>query len=715
MAEWQQLEQTLLGLNDPNDAVRHNAEHMLKEYAKHCDVLITQFIQVLRLSQIQQARETAAVVFRRMCFVSIETPILWPRASPSVRLQGRAELLSCIRDEQLDRVRRKICDCVCEIAKSDEEQWPELLPTLFELTQSASPLHREAAFHVFSNHPTIFGDQLPRYLGVVHQLLASALADTEPRMEVRVYALKAAIAFIRCEDTGSNKSVFSDIVPAMLALIHTCALSPQHATDASQALQSFVELAEAEPLFLRQHVRLIIQTMVQICGNTQLDDEPRRLAIEVVTELTEKRPHMMRKLPEFAPVVLPVVFGLMVEIEDDDDWSNTDDIEDDVEESNAIVGEQVLDRLACALGGKTLLPVAFQHIMQMLQNQDWKYRHAALMAISAIGEGCKRVMEGELEQILQVVVRYLEDPHERVRHAACNALGQMSTDFAETLQVHFHALVVPALVRTMQDSNARVQTHAAAALVNFSENAEKELLNPYLDDLLSNLYHLLSSNRRVVQEQALQTIAVVAEAAKELFGKYYDTFMPLLMHILEQAVDAQHRVLRGKAMECISLICYVVGPERSKMDALRTMQILVRTPADQMAPDDPQATYLDWACLRICNTLGADFMPYLSFVMPPLLYKARLKPDLAILDTDDPNAEAQYDAADGWEFLNLHSQKIGIRTTTLEEKNAAVELLSMYAAKLKGGAHVCGRVARAPAHVRRRSRSPRRADPQDVD
>ena len=80
----------------------------------------------------------------------------------------------------------------------------------------------------------------------------------------------------------------------------------------------------------------------------------------------------------------------------------------------------------------------------------------------------------------------------------------------------------------------------------------------------------------------------MAEAAKDLFGKYYDTFMPLLMLILEQAVDAQHRVLRGKAMECISLICYVVGPEKSRMDALKTMQILVRTPADQMSPDDPQ-------------------------------------------------------------------------------------------------------------------------------
>ena len=55
--------------------------------------------------------------------------------------------------------------------------------------------------------------------------------------------------------------------------------------------------------------------MVQICGNTQLEDETRRLAIEVIVELSEKRPQMLRKVPDLPQIVLPVVFGLMVEVE----------------------------------------------------------------------------------------------------------------------------------------------------------------------------------------------------------------------------------------------------------------------------------------------------------------------------------------------------------------------------------------------------------------
>jgi hypothetical protein len=55
------------------------------------------------------------------------------------------------------------------------------------------------------------------------------------------------------------------------------------------------------------------------------------------------------------------------------------------------VYEQSLDRLACALGGKQVLPPAFQYIPSMLASYDWRVRHAGLMAIAAIGEGTSKV------------------------------------------------------------------------------------------------------------------------------------------------------------------------------------------------------------------------------------------------------------------------------------------------------------------------------------
>jgi len=176
------------------------------------------------------------------------------------------------------------------------------------------------------------------------------------------------------------------------------------------------------------------------------------------------------------------------------------------------------------------------------------------MAISAISEGCRELMIGELDKVLDLVVPALRDPHPRVRWAGCNALGQMSTDFAGTMQEKYHQTVLSNIIPVLESAEPRVQSHAAAALVNFCEEAEKSILEPYLDNLLSHLLQLLRSPKRFVQEQALSTIATIADSAETAFGKYYDTLMPLLFSVLKEEQSKEYRLLRAKAMECATLI-----------------------------------------------------------------------------------------------------------------------------------------------------------------
>ena len=75
-----------------------------------------------------------------------------------------------------------------------------------------------------------------------------------------------------------------------------------------------------------------------------------------------------------------------------------------------------------------------------------------------------------------------------MRYAACNALGQLSTDFAPRIQTTLHDKIVPALLFALDDfPNPRVQTHAGAALVNFCEHCPKDTLSMYLQPILGNL------------------------------------------------------------------------------------------------------------------------------------------------------------------------------------------------------------------------------------
>lgn len=356
----------------------------------------------------------------------------------------------------------------------------------------------------------------------------------------------------------------------------------------------------------------------------------------------------------------------------------------DPEESdlNHVAGEQCMDRLANKLGGTIILSPTFNWLPRMMLSEAWRDRHAALMAISAISEGCRDLMIGELDKVLELVIPALRDPHPRVRWAGCNALGQMSTDFAGTMQERYHAQVVPAIIPVLRSSEPRVQAHAAAALVNFCEEAEKRILEPYLDDLLSNLLELLQSTKRFVQEQALSTIATIADSAEAAFAKYYDTLMPMLFLVLRQEATKELRLLRAKAMECATLIALAVGRERLGNDATELVGLLASIQQGLVDTDDPQAQYLMHCWGRMCRVMGPDFLPYLEYVMPPLLELASAKADIQLLDDEDEVEAVQ--AQEGWELVPLKGKVIGIKTSTLDDKHMAIELLVVYAQVLEG-------------------------------
>lgn len=80
-----------------------------------------------------------------------------------------------------------------------------------------------------------------------------------------------------------------------------------------------------------------------------------------------------------------------------------------------------------------------------------------------------QVMIKNLEQVLSMILNSFRDPHPRVRWAAINAIGQLSTDLGPDLQVKYHHLVLPALAGAMDDfQNPRVQVCTfTCSIVNF--------------------------------------------------------------------------------------------------------------------------------------------------------------------------------------------------------------------------------------------------------
>ncbi|KAF0306609.1 Importin-5 [Amphibalanus amphitrite] len=701
MADDAQFQQILGGLLSEENEIRTQAESTYEQIALPQKISLLLGC-LLNAAAGEKYREMSAVLLRRLLFAKWEE--FYPNLPVEAQTQLKEQLLSAILQEQSESIRKKMCEVAAEMARNlfDDDGnslWPEFLSFLFECASSQNAQQRECALLLFSYVPGVFGNQQKRYLEVIKNMLQQSLSDASS-YKCRFLAYKATAQFIvdNAElstdkpDVKENykdiQRTFSELLPPMVQVLQESIAKGED----NVLLQTTITLAEMAPKLLRPQLDAIMQLCMKLMSDPNQEDDWRQLGMEIIVTLAEEASAMFRKhCAGYLPLLVPEMLKMMSEIEEDDDWATNDDSADDDSDSNYIVAESDLDRLAFGLGGKVMTNLILSNVQQLLVSADWKHRHAALSAVSTIGEGCRKQMEPLLPPIISGVVNFLKDVHPRVRHAACTCLGQMSEDFGPAFQRKFHAQVVPGLLCALEDSsNPRVQAQAALALINFSGKCPKAILITYLDAIFpilerimqAKLKELVEKGTKMVLENVITTIASVAGTAEEKFLVYYNRFMPCLKYIIENATTQELRLLRGKAIECVSLIGLAVGKEKFLPDAASVMDLLLKaqTSGEEFATDDPQVPYLVSAWARMCTIMGKQFAVYLPLVMGPVMQMASAKPEWALLSDEDREV---LNGDQEWELHNFgENQNFAVRTSVLEDKSTACAMLVCYAREL---------------------------------
>jgi len=685
------------------------------------------------------------------------------------------QLIQLLIGDSPNSVRKKLAEIVAEIAKNhfDEEDnflWPDFITFIFQtcLQQQEKPSLRVTGLQLFTSVPGLFGTQTAQNASNLTQVLATCLSpnaglvpttisiDPQEVIAVRQQAVKALSSFVMHlvqeeEDDGDEENQpgiingsqsgrvteicfrqMKDLIPLVLqTILDHIEVDPCDDT----LMKCLVDMTDSAPAFIQYHLESVLQLCIKILttGSNQpgakpaedeeeLDETQKHLAIEVIVTLTEQCTTEVRRHFKMLSPFFQALFRMLTDLDDVDDqqWAMRDEEVTDDEQSSCATAEMALDRLACALRGNRMLTEIIHTVPLMLHSAHWPERYGGLMALSACAEGLQKVMEPMLSQIIDEVLPLMTDSEPRVRYAACNALGQLSTDFEPRLQKVHHARVLPALLARLDDTdNPRVQAHAGAALVNFSEGAPKQIMIQYVDMLANKLNQVMNQQvqilseygRKLVLEQTVTAVAAVADSVADKFAPYYDNFMPtlkLLMNML--ASRTEFRLLRGKTIECISLMGLAVGKEKFTKDAQDIMQMLMnaqkeimgnavsasekdaaRVPGTNqgdgvdesstvMASDDPQQSYMISAWARICKLLGKDFEPFLPFVMPHVMQAASIKPDVCVLYNDDVQ---EVDKEDAWQVVKVgEDQNFAINTTGLDDKATACQMLVCYAKEL---------------------------------
>ncbi|CCC69808.1 hypothetical protein NCAS_0D02270 [Naumovozyma castellii] len=680
------LLQLLQGFSSPNNEIRAAAEKTLDQNwitPENIEVLLVFLSEQAAFSQDPTTSALSAVLFRKLALrapPSSKTVIIAKNIThinkPALS-QIRKTLLEGFISERPGTIRHKLSDAIAECAQDDLPEWPELLQTLIESLKSPDANFRESSYRILSSVPHLINN-----VDVMSILPIFELGFTDSNDNVKIAAVTAFVGYFK-QLPKQNWSKLGVLLPSLLNSL------PRFLDDGKDdalaaVFESLIELVELAPKLFKDMFNQLIQFSDMVIKNADLETQARTTSLELLTVFSENAPLMCKSNPAYAQSIILDTLLMMTEVSPDDDdaseWKDADDT-DDEEEVTYDHARQSLDRVALKLGGKYLAPPLFQYLQQMISSPDWRQRYAALMALSSAAEGCQDVLIGEIPKILDMVLPLINDPHPRVQYGCCNVLGQISTDFNPIIQKTAHDRILPALISKLTPSSLeRVQTHAAAALVNFSEHADEGIIEPYLDSLLTSLLTLLQSNKLYVQEQALTTIAFIADASSVKFVKYYDTLMPLLLNVLKTNTGNTNGILKGKCIECATLIALAVGKDKFMEHSQELINMLITHQDSCTDDDDPVKPYLEQGWSRICRILRDDFIPLLPIVLPPLLESAKATQDVSLIEEEEAANFQQYM---DWDVVQIQGKHIAIHTSILDDKVSAMELLQVYCTVLK--------------------------------
>lgn len=659
----QSLELLLIQFLMPDNDARRQAEDQIKRLAKDPQV-VPALVHHLRTAKTPNVRQLAAVLLRKKITGH------WAKLSPQLRQLVKQSLIESITMEHSPPVRRASANVVSIVAKYavPAGEWPDLLPFLFQCSQSAQEDHREVALILFSSLTETIGNSFRPYFTDLQSLLLKCLQD-ETSNRVRVAALKAVGSFLEFTHDQAEVVKFRDFIPSILNVSRQC-LAAGEEDIAVIAFEIFDELIESPAPLLGESVKSIVQFSLEVCSSLNLESNTRHQAIQIISWLAKYKSNSLKKYKLVTPI-LQVMCPLLAE-------STNREEDDDLAPDRAAA--EVIDTMAMSLS-KYVFPTVFEFASLSSQSVNPKFREASVTALGVISEGCLDWMKQKLEPVLHIVLGALRDSEQMVRGAASFALGQ----FAEHLQpeiVSHYEIVLPCILNALEDVSDEVKEKSYYALAAFCEDMGEEIL-PFLDPLMGKLLRALQNSPRNLQETCMSAIGSVASAAEQAFIPYGERVLELMKVFMVLTNDEDLRS-RARATELVGMIAMSVG--RTRMEPILPPFVEAAISGFGLEFSELRE-YTHGFFSNIAEILDEGFAQYLPHVVPLAFASCNLDDgsavDIADSDEDENINSFGGVSSDDEAHDEPRVRNISIRTGVLDEKAAATQALGLYALHTK--------------------------------
>lgn len=545
---------------------------------------------------------------------------------PAYQQYIKSELLPCLGAAD-KHIRTTVGTIISAIVQQGRILgWPELLQALMQCLDSNDINHMEGAMDTLSkicedipqeldsDVPGLAGRPIDVFLPRLFQFFQS------PHASLRKLSLGSINQFIMLMPTALYLSM-----DQFLRGLFVLANDP--AADIRKLVCSaFVQLIEVNPSFLEPNMKSIIEFMLQASKDN--DDEVALEACEFWSAYGEAQlnPELLR---EFLQRLIPILLSNMVYANDDESlidaeeddsqpdrdqdirprfhssrFHGSDDMNDDDDDSL-----NVWNLRKCSAAGLDIisniyrdgiLPTLMPLVEAKLSTSDdetWKEREAAVLALGAVAEGCIEGLYPHLAEIVAYLIPVLDDKFPLLRSITCWTLSRFSKFIVQGMvnqkgTEQFNKVLM-GLLRRILDTNKRVQEAACSAFATLEEEAAEEMV-PYLETILQHLMCAFGRYQRRNLRIVYDAISTLADAvAVELNQpRYLEILMPPLIAKWQQLADSDKDLF--PLLECFTSIAQALGTGFSQFAGPVFQRCLNIIQLQQLAKVDPTSAGIQY-------------------------------------------------------------------------------------------------------------------------
>ena len=640
------------------DRVKAATSELRKTYYPHPQSLLW-VLHILTSHDVREIRQAAAVEALRL------VPQHWAALPGEQKPAIREKLLQTTLEEQQYLVRHSAARVIAAIASLDliDGEWTTLPDVLAQATTSQQVTHREVGVYILFTLLEAAGDVFENKLPGLFSLFATTIKDPESA-EVRIntlLCLSRVAMLIQPDEDPDNLARFVQTFPGMVAVLKS-AIDEDNEDRTMQAFEVFQTLLGCESALLNPHFKDLLTFMIDIAANTGISDESRSQALSFLMQCARYRKMKIQGTRDMGEKLTLKSMQIAAEIDDDDD-------EDDVTPSKSALG--LLDILASSLPPRQVIVPLLKALPQYVNSDDQKYRQAGILALGMCVEGAPDFIATQLDSLMPIVLKLLNDPVIGVRNAALTGVARLADDLAEDLCKH-HEELIPALLKNLDSASVQASSEAeqkknlsvlkasCGALDSVTEGMEKDAMVTYVPELIPRLGRLLGHSDFNVKASAAGAIGSIAGSAGDAFLPYFEPTMKALSEYVTMKDSEDELDLRGTVCDALGSMAQAVGPEAFQP----YVQPLMQASEEALNLGHPrlrETSYILWSTLA--KVYGQQFTPFLGGVVKGLMES---------LDQEESDLEVElgHDAVDllGQEVI-IAGKKVKVAAATNEPED----------------------------------------------